>query len=756
MSHPATTVAVRLIGFVLTMTFAVALPATPGDQDWDDRFYLKGLADGVSASVVNDRGDIIVSGSFYTADDVVVNSVARWDGTRWHPLGEGLGGTARALVFDDNGDLYAGGYFDDAGGDPEADHVAVWDGLSWSAIGGHGSGLPNTVLELAFDSTGNLYAGGYFDDAGGDPDADHIAVWNGVEWSSIGGAGSGVNSNVKAIAFSTGGILVIGGSFTDAGGNPAADKIAGWNGSGWSAIGGGLNGGVNDLVFAANGDLYVGGSFTDAGGVTDADRIAVWTSPSWRSVGAGGGLDDTVVDIAFDSSGGLFVCGGFENAGGDSDADGVAKWTPTGWTSVGGSHSGITGDINALVLDDGDAPVVGGNFRDAGGNLAVDYLARWSGSMWVSLSRASLPSGLGLTGYVHALALDGAGRLYAGGEFLDAGNNRAGDYVAMWDGQGWTALGGPTAALDAVVFALAVNDAGHLVAGGEFWNAAGDPHANYIALWDGVSWGSLGGPGSELGGDVNALAIGDDGRVYAGGDFTNAGGDPDADYLAVWDGVSWSAVVGPGGGPDSEIFELIFDDTGNLYAGGDFTDAGGDQDADHVAVWNGSAWTSIGGPGSGVSSYVYALAIDEVGRVFAGGDFQNAGGDPDADHIAMWDGVSWTMLGTGLRNIVDDLVFDGGGNLYATGEFNPGTGDPDHPREIAVWDGVSWESLGNGLEDDGNVLAYDGGWNVYVGGEFSWAGDKSSSRIGCYTGATPAGLLFADGFESGDLGAWSQ
>ena len=87
---------------------------------------------------------------------------------------------------------------------------------------------------------------------------------------------------------------------------------------------------------------------------------------------------------------------------------------------------------------------------------------------------------------VYALARDGAGQLYAGGDFGDAGGDPAGDYIAVWDGSEWHPLGGPDSPLDGYVYALAVNDAGQLVVGGEFFTAGGDPDANYIALWDGV------------------------------------------------------------------------------------------------------------------------------------------------------------------------------------------------------------------------------------------------------------------------------
>ena len=45
-----------------------------------------------------------------------VSGIARWDGTAWYSLGEGISGGARTLMVDDSGLLYAGGLFDAAGG----------------------------------------------------------------------------------------------------------------------------------------------------------------------------------------------------------------------------------------------------------------------------------------------------------------------------------------------------------------------------------------------------------------------------------------------------------------------------------------------------------------------------------------------------------------------------------------------------------------------------------------------------------------
>lgn len=105
----------------------------------------------------------------------------------------------------------------------------------------------------------------------------------GNAWFTTAGI-AGMNNAVFAIVIS-GSDVYVGGAFTDAGGNPNADRIARWNGSSWHALGAGLNGGVNALASSGS-DIYVGGNFTDAGGDTNADRIARWNGTSWSALGS--------------------------------------------------------------------------------------------------------------------------------------------------------------------------------------------------------------------------------------------------------------------------------------------------------------------------------------------------------------------------------------------------------------------------------------------------------------------------------------
>ena len=100
------------------------------------------------------------------------------------------------------------GGFSDAGGDPNADCVAKWDGTSWSALGT--SSLDGDVYAIAINGT-DVYVGGGFTTAGGDPNADYIAKWNGVSWSALGATPLN-SSNVEAITISGADVYVGGAS----------------------------------------------------------------------------------------------------------------------------------------------------------------------------------------------------------------------------------------------------------------------------------------------------------------------------------------------------------------------------------------------------------------------------------------------------------------------------------------------------------------------------------------------------------------
>ncbi|MBC7447161.1 MAG: cadherin domain-containing protein [Hymenobacteraceae bacterium] len=69
------------------------------------------------------------------------------------------------------------------------------------------------------------------------------------------------------------------------------------------------------------------------------------------------------------------------------------------------------------------------------------------------------------------------------------------------------------------MIALAVLPNGDVVAGGLFMDAGGNPNANRVARWDGTAWQAL---GTSTNGSVRALGVAN-GKIYAGGTFTATG-----------------------------------------------------------------------------------------------------------------------------------------------------------------------------------------------------------------------------------------
>jgi hypothetical protein len=227
---------------------------------------------------------------------------------------------------------------------------------------------------------------------------------------------------------------------------------------------------------------------------------------------------------------------------------------------------------------------------DANATYPVRIDPTFSDADWVSL-------GSGMNGNVRALAVIGTD-LYAGGYFTTAGGVTA-NGIAKWNGLAWSALGSGMSdylsGQSGCVNALAVSGT-DLYAGGDFTSAGGVP-ANYVAKWDGSAWSALGSGVSGGLGAVWALAVSGT-NLYATGYFTNAGGVP-ANHIAKWDGSAWSAL---GSGLDQPAYALAVSGT-NLYAG-----AGG------VAEWNGNAWSAFGGSWIGVGPPPYAPVVNASGK----------------------------------------------------------------------------------------------------------------------------------------------
>lgn len=362
---------------------------------------------------------------------------------------------------------------------------------------------------------------------------------------------------------------------------------------------------------------------------------------------------------------------------------------PGGWDHLGvGATSAapaLNGAVYALNTDAPGVLLVGGNFTSAGGNANAARIATWNGSAWGALNGTPISSGA-----VMAIAYHD-GKVYAGGTFVNAGGNPDADFLAVWDGFSWApfctptvpgpAFGGSVAALQVIGNTLYV--------GGAFQNGAGIDAADYLLACDlttGASSSTVDTDGDFTGG-VYALAADSNGTLYAGGTFINVDTIAAADHVASYDG-AWHAMgAGPsvgGGAVDSIVRGLTARGT-DVYVGTDATDIAGIPAADHVARWNGSAWSSMGTNAAGTNGWftttTFINALTTFGSlVFAAGSFQNANAVATADGIAYFDGSTWRPIGSNgagngpmIGNLTTLAIF--GGKVQAAGNFTSAGGD---------------------------------------------------------------------------------
>lgn len=166
------------------------------------------------------------------------------------------------------------------------------------------------------------------------------------------------------------------------------------------------------------------------------------------------------------------------------------------------------------------------------------------------------------------------------------------------------------------------------------------------------------GMGSGVNGTVRAI-INYDNKIFVGGEFTEAGGNP-VQNIAYWDGTDWHAA----GCINGVVHDLIVFNN-NIYAAGDFDVCIGSTET-NFAVWNGSSWTPI----DGMVGTVYKMETTQDDIVL-GGNF-SFGMLATQVNVIKWNPTqSFQHFYPSMNAIVKDFEWFQG-DMYALCDFVPG------------------------------------------------------------------------------------
>ncbi|MBK8040380.1 MAG: hypothetical protein IPK22_25095 [Verrucomicrobiaceae bacterium] len=649
MMHAASTSMIEIVVVDEGAAYPLRIDPTLSDADWvslnNDILGVRGT---IYCFVDDGAGNLYAGGDFTHIGGITTNHIARWDGTRWWPVGGGLDdgefGWVDCLGFG-GGNLYVGGNFSSAGGVP-VNRIARWDGTTWHALG---SGLTGSPQAIAVDGS-NVFVGGSLTQAGG-ASVNSIARWDGSAWSAV---GSGCNGQVNSLLFHNG-LLYAGGAFTSAGGT-AANRVAAWNGTTWSSLGIGLAGTVKRLLMF-QGALVAGGE----------SGVVSWNGSAWSLLDA-----PAVSDLATDGTSLYFV------------------WTSSQFPEVYRYIPGVSSEVIGTLINtfglsgypvfasfQGEIYVSKDAFREVHRydettgittRTQVNNLARWNGAEWSPVSK-------NINNTVACMASEN-GQVVIGGRFTTAGGTNA-RRVALWNGTSWQALGN---GLDKSVIAIAKHGADVYAA--EIVESFSFPHASCrVQHWNGSSWQVLGG---VFGDRILALHW-HNGSLYAAGSFFYIGEDERV-KIARWSGTQWEQV--------GEGIPLLHNPVRAMVSMGDDLYVGGYG----VAKWNGLAWSAL--PGE-VDGDVYSLAVHE-GHLLAGGDFTSI----DAinfNGLARWNGTQWSTfpLWTG-KDVIAMAVH--GAELYLVTQFLS-VGRTEFP--LQQWNGSAWKLSDMEFSQPGESISFN-------------------------------------------------
>jgi uncharacterized delta-60 repeat protein len=228
------------------------------------------------------------------------------------------------------------------------------------------------------------------------------------------------------------------------------------------------------------------------------------------------------------------------------------------------------------------------------------------------------------------------------------------------------------------VLATAIQPDGRIIIGGNFTNFKGSGK-NYLARMnpDGSLDSTFNTQGTGPQARVGAVALGPDGTILIGGDFTSVNGIARL-YVArlLPDGTVDTTLDLSLSGPDGTVSAIAVQPDRKVIIGGAFLNvAGVSRGAIARLNANGTLDTTFA-PGSGCDSYVWAVAVQSTGRILAGGRFNNVNGqarskiarfNPDGTLDPAFDATAGA--GAGTSDEIRAIQLQPDGRIVVAGKF---------------------------------------------------------------------------------------
>lgn len=352
-------------------------------------------------------------------------------------------------------------------------------------------------------------------------------------------------------------------------------------------------------------------------------------------------------------------------------------------------------------------------------------------------------NGDGPNGAVRTIALQADGRIFIGGEFT-ACNGTALNRIALLNSDGSLAGGFNSNSIKAnsTVHSLALQSDGKVLAGGSFTDYNSNWYHDYITRLD--PDGSLdayfnngsgvnGTPGGANG-PVYAIALQSDGKILIGGWFHYYNGIA-RNYIARLDREGQlDPSFDPGDAVPGGLTTMALQEDGRILVSGTYTDQGGTTRYFLTRLNSNGTTDATFNPGSGVNNAITALAVLPDGKILIGGNFTAYNGTT-RNSIARLnkDGGLDNSFNpnSGANGTIQALVVQADGRILIGGDFTSyrGTARNRIARLSANGNIDATFDPGTGSNQGISALALAGDGKIFIGGSFTAYDGITRNRI---------------------------
>ena len=570
--------------------------------------------------------------------------------------------------------------------------------------------LNNTVFSAVTQSDGRIIIGGTFTTSGVyEPD---IAKLNSqLEPDVTFVQGDGANSSVFSAVTQSDGRIIIGGTFTEYSGS-TANRIVRINTDGTRDTSFNIGTqGFNDTVYVvrvqSDDKILVGGGFTSYSG-SSSPRIVRLNSNGTKDLtfNPGAGPTNIVYDIQLQSDGKIVAVGAFTTTYSGSTSPRIVRINPNG-TKDFTFNMGTTGfsanQYSCQIQADGKIIVVG---------LSATY----SGSAAQRIRRINTSGSLDTT--------------------FNIG----------------------TAGLNNTTYKATIQPNQKILVAGSFTSYSGSAINGIVRINENGTRDTTFNPGSgfnsvsALPSDIQLDSIG---NIYVGSTFTVYSGSTVNRFVKI--SPSGSIITGSGtyNGFSSTVNTLLIDNTGNVYAGGNFSYIVRPTNRIARLTANGNVDPTFN-IGSGFSDTVYSLAVQADDKIVVGGNVATYSGSAAARIRRLnTDGTDDTSFnqgtGFGTSNVVR-VKIQPNQKILAIGGFTSYSGSTANRIARLNENGTLDTTFNTGVGFDTvtatpSALELDSSGNIYVGSNFL---TYSGSTVNRFVKISPSGsIITGSGYYNG-------